>query len=552
MEQILILEDDENFRELVADLLEAEGYEVTAVGSAQEAIEVAQRNDFHLLLTDVRMAGGTDGVGALESIKRRTEHIRSIVMTGFADQEVPIRAARLQADDYLTKPFDLHELTRSVRAVLDREDVEPGLIGKLLASPGSFWERSRRWLHDKELRQLRELRARFYQRLFLLIRSGRMSSEEAYPVFNRLVPLEGDILRDEPGLWASLTQAFQELEGLLLSSLSGQPLQATQSIPRPHFQRFYARVGAGSIAAEHFLRAIPLWLSPEARKSDLDSYTCYCRLWEEDVSHEDSDPFIGLTLDGVCLARRLVGVSQARLYETTENQGRVLCLPDTPENQGFLAAELASSGVHQLGTFQEHCLLFYPKPVGSMLKGRLRPGGLAPEGAWAVIEPVFLEVEKQNSQELYCGCFGQRHISFHENGAVQVDGFGPERWQSLTRSAGNQPGDLFWAAPEFVDQPTPGPRSDQFVLARLFGEAVVGMIKPVDSFTLFVADSPSPAKERLRQRCGAVWPVIEKMSRLDPEERFCTLAQAREALQACMEPWVGTSLENGQDCQKTV
>ena len=536
MEQILILEDDENFREIVADLLEAEGYQVTAVGSAQEAIEVALQHDFHLLLTDVRMAGGADGVSALEAIKSRAEHLRSIVMTGFADREVPIRAARLQADDYLTKPFELHELSRCLRTVLDREPAPaPGLLDKLLSSPGSLWESSRRWLHDKELRSLERVRSSFYQRLYLLIRSGRISAEEAHPVFNRLVPIERELLRNDPSLWTSLTQAFQELDVALLDSLSGQALASAEWIPRVAFRRLYQRVHQGFLEAEHFLRALPLWLSPEARKTDLDAYTCYCRIWEEDVSQQGEDPFVGLSLSGVCLTRRLMGVTQARLYETKAQQGRVLCLPVQPENQAFLEAELASQRVQHLGDFQQHHLLLYPKPAGTLLKRRLRPGGLPPSQAWVLLQPLFQEVERLNLRQLYCGCFGQGHVSFQEDGSVCVEGFGPNRWHALAASVTGQTQELFLAAPELIHEATPGPRSDQFVLARIFGEAVFGVLKPVDSFTLFASDIASPAKTRLADRMGRLWPVLEKMTAINPQQRFPSIGQAGRTLEACLQ-----------------
>ena len=94
MECILLLEDDLDLRELVAELLMAEGYEVVGVENAQEAVAVAARGDFHLLLTDVRLAGEADGVAALEAIKGRAQQLRSIVMTGYADMDVPVRAAR--------------------------------------------------------------------------------------------------------------------------------------------------------------------------------------------------------------------------------------------------------------------------------------------------------------------------------------------------------------------------------------------------------------------------------------------------------------------------
>lgn len=515
MEQILVLEDDENFREVIADLLDAEGYQVTAVGSAQEAIDTAQRQDFHLLLTDVRL-GGMDGVTALESIKARATHLRCIVMTGFADLEVPVRAARLQAEDYLTKPFELAELSRTVRSVLDREETPPPtLLRKVLSSRGQFW----RWLNDKQLQQLQDLRKRFAQRFFLLIRSGRISPEEAHPIFNRFAALERELLKNEPALWASLSESIQELEKLLLGFIAGQRVEAGELIPRAAFRRLYDRVRAGTVEPEHFERSLALWFSEEARKADLEAYSCYCRIWEEDAQQ---DEFIGQQIEGLTLQRLLVGAQQARLYET--GAGRVLCLPATPENGPFLEQEVASGRARHLGSIQEHHLLHYQKASGTSLKRRMRPGAMPPEMAWHLLKPVFTTVQQLHQQGLCCGCFGSRHVLFGANEFIHIDGFGQERWRGLALTGAGQPGDLFLAAPELGQQASPTPAADQFVLARIFGEAVLGALSPVASFHRFsrlAEDEP----------LGPYGPALRRMLDPDPAQRFADLGQAIAALE---------------------
>lgn len=514
MEQILVLEDDENFREVISDLLDAEGYVVTAVASAPEAIETASKQEFHLLLTDVRL-GGMDGVSALEAIKSRATHLRCIVMTGFADLEVPVRAARLQADDYLTKPFELAELSRTVRSVLDREDSQPPtLLRKILSSRGNFW----RWLYDKQLQHLQELRKRFAQRLFLLIRSGRIPSEEACPIFNRFAAIERDFLKNDPAYWASLSQSIQELEKLLLNSIAGQRVNAAELVPRVAFRRLYERVRAGSVDPEHFERALTLWLSEEARKADLDSYCCFCRIWEEDAQR---DEFIGQQIEGLTLKRLLVGAQQARLYET--GAGRVLCLPATPENEDFFQQELASGHARTLGGFQGHHLLHYKKASGTSLKRRMRPGAMPPDLAWRLLKPVFQAVQDLHGQGICCGCFGTRHVLFDGEDTIHIEGFAPDRWRALALKGSGQPGDLFLAAPELAQQASPGPAADQFVLARIFGEAVIGALSPVGSFHRFSALS-----EELP--FGPYSPALRTMLDPNPTHRFEDVAEAIENL----------------------
>lgn len=520
MEYILLLEDDLDLRELVAELLMAEGYEVVGVENAQEAVAVAARGDFHLLLTDVRLAGEADGVAALEAIKGRAQQLRSIVMTGYADMDVPVRAARLQADDYLTKPFEGHELLRCVRSVLDRDQAPaPGLLSRLLASPGSLWERSRRWLHDRTWQTLQETRQRLYGRFFLLIRSGRVGREEAYPIFQGLTQVESALLKSDPTRWAEHTESLVKLESAMLNATrpGGQLLDTALS---QDFRRLYDRIRAGSVDLEHFQKALTLRNSEEERKASLEAYTTYCRLFGDEA--EADDPFLGLKLGPVTLTRRLLGTSQARLYQTRPLGGRVLCVPENLENQAFLRSEVTSGRVAHLGAVQGHHFLQYPLPDGKPLKGKMRPTGDSPLAAWKLLRPVFQEVERLHGQGLVCGCFGARQIYLGEQDTVRIDSFGPDRWHTLASSGSV---DVFLAAPELVDQSSPTSRSDQWVLARLFGEAVFGWLQPVDSFRMFAGD-----QAELPNRLDPAWPVLQRLCAREPENRFETLSEAIRSL----------------------
>ena len=102
MAHILVLEDDKNLCTLLGESLEDEGYRVTLCSDPESAIKQARTTSYDLMITDVRMAGVVDGVGALQAIKRIRPRIRSIVMTGYADSAVPARAANIQADEYLS------------------------------------------------------------------------------------------------------------------------------------------------------------------------------------------------------------------------------------------------------------------------------------------------------------------------------------------------------------------------------------------------------------------------------------------------------------------
>ena len=79
-EKILVLEDDDNLRQLVVESLEDmnQSFQIVDVHRPELAIDAARHTRFDLMLTDVRMAGFTDGLGALEEVKKHCPNIYSI------------------------------------------------------------------------------------------------------------------------------------------------------------------------------------------------------------------------------------------------------------------------------------------------------------------------------------------------------------------------------------------------------------------------------------------------------------------------------------------
>ncbi|MBA7471010.1 Sensor histidine kinase RcsC [subsurface metagenome] len=120
-EQILIIEDDEAFRKTLTNLLKKEGYSVTGVSDGFQAIELAKKSLFELIIADVRLPKGMDGIEAVSIIKGIRPEIKVIVIiiTGYTDENAPVRALRMGVDDYLYKPFKmevfLHSVERNIK-----------------------------------------------------------------------------------------------------------------------------------------------------------------------------------------------------------------------------------------------------------------------------------------------------------------------------------------------------------------------------------------------------------------------------------------------------
>lgn len=119
MISILVLEDDRELRETLEAVLSVEGYRVVTAATGEEAVRAAMESEFDLVVTDIRMPG-IDGLQALEEMRKHCGDVESLVVTGYSTEEDSIRAIRLGAGDYLTKPFKLEDFLASVETILAR------------------------------------------------------------------------------------------------------------------------------------------------------------------------------------------------------------------------------------------------------------------------------------------------------------------------------------------------------------------------------------------------------------------------------------------------
>ncbi len=117
---ILLVEDDKDLRDSLREVLEEEGYRVEAVPSGTDAIALAAHRRFDLIVTDIKTPG-TDGLTALEQVKEGNPEVSGIVITGYSTEEFALRAARLQVENYLKKPFDIDDFLRTVDRLAEKK-----------------------------------------------------------------------------------------------------------------------------------------------------------------------------------------------------------------------------------------------------------------------------------------------------------------------------------------------------------------------------------------------------------------------------------------------
>ncbi|WP_291570553.1 response regulator transcription factor [Clostridium sp. UBA4548] len=116
--KVLIVEDDNSINNLVAALMKKSGYEVVQAFSGTEAMIYIQSSNFHLVLMDL-MLPGMAGEELIKNI-RKTKTMPVMVVSAKLDKEVKLELFRLGADDYITKPFDVEELSARIEANIRR------------------------------------------------------------------------------------------------------------------------------------------------------------------------------------------------------------------------------------------------------------------------------------------------------------------------------------------------------------------------------------------------------------------------------------------------
>jgi len=120
--RILVAEDDEHIREGLEATLASEGYAVTAAKDGNEALAAFENGRFDLILLDVMMPGKS-GYDVCRIIRSGNETIPVIMLTAKAEEIDKVVGLKLGADDYITKPFGIHELLARIEAVLRRSSM---------------------------------------------------------------------------------------------------------------------------------------------------------------------------------------------------------------------------------------------------------------------------------------------------------------------------------------------------------------------------------------------------------------------------------------------
>lgn len=124
-QSVLVVDDDPRICRLLIRFLSAEGYVVEAAGNGYAMKQAMQLRDFDLIILDLRLPGGEDGLSLAQELRRESD-VPLIMLTGRCESVDKVVGLEIGADDYVTKPFDRRELLARIRSVLRRVSALPG------------------------------------------------------------------------------------------------------------------------------------------------------------------------------------------------------------------------------------------------------------------------------------------------------------------------------------------------------------------------------------------------------------------------------------------
>lgn len=119
---VLIVDDEEDFLETLTKRLNKRQVDATGAASGEEALEKLRQKMYDVIILDVKMPGGMDGIETLQEIKKIQPSAEVILLTGHASVETSVEGLKSGAFDYLLKPIKLDDLLKKVAQAIQKKD----------------------------------------------------------------------------------------------------------------------------------------------------------------------------------------------------------------------------------------------------------------------------------------------------------------------------------------------------------------------------------------------------------------------------------------------
>jgi DNA-binding NtrC family response regulator len=142
--KILLVDDEVVFTTNMGKLLTNRGYKVTAANSGDAAIQALEKENFDVVVLDLKMPG-MDGLATLKEIKKLGLFTETLILTGHGSIDTALEAIKLGAYDYLTKPCEIDDLLGKIEGAWQKKDGAEKKeikekIQKVVESPSSIFD----------------------------------------------------------------------------------------------------------------------------------------------------------------------------------------------------------------------------------------------------------------------------------------------------------------------------------------------------------------------------------------------------------------------------
>lgn len=121
--KILVVDDETSMREFLDVLLSKEGYKVSTARNGKQALNMIRKNEYDLVLTDIRL-GDITGLEVLREAKKKNVDIIVIMISAYSTTEIAVTAMNEGAYDFVPKPFDNNELKHTIKKALELKSLD--------------------------------------------------------------------------------------------------------------------------------------------------------------------------------------------------------------------------------------------------------------------------------------------------------------------------------------------------------------------------------------------------------------------------------------------
>ncbi len=121
---VLVVDDEEDFLETLVNRLKKRKVYAIGVKSGEEALEVIKEKPIDVVILDIKMPGGMDGIETLREIKRIQPICEVLLLTGHGSMETSIEGMKLGAYDYLLKPVKLEDLLPKLAEAFEKKNAQ--------------------------------------------------------------------------------------------------------------------------------------------------------------------------------------------------------------------------------------------------------------------------------------------------------------------------------------------------------------------------------------------------------------------------------------------